>query len=139
MSDRDFEIGTLKFKLNKLDPFKQFHILRRLTPLLSDLMPVAQKLSGPNVKAEDQFEAFVPIFNGISKLSDEDANRVLLGLLSSVEVQQGQGNWAKVASDSNLMFQNIELHILLQVAGRAFGYNLKGFLAGLPQALNQGE
>lgn len=134
MSDRDFEIGSIKFKMNKLDPFKQFHILRRLSPLLSDLMPVASKLAGPNAKMEDQFEAFIPIFNGISKLSDEDANRVLLGLLSSVEMQQSSGNWARIASDSNLMFQDLELQVLLQIAGRAFGYNLKGFLAGLPQA-----
>lgn len=134
MSDRDFEIGSRKFKLNKLDPFKQFHILRRLTPILSDLIPVAQKLSNGSSTPEQQFESLVPIMNGISKLSDEDANRVLFGLLSSVEMQQSHGNWAKLSSDTQLMFQDIELPVLMQCAGRAFGFNLKGFLDGLPQA-----
>lgn len=134
MSDRDFSIGALKFKVNKLDVFKQFHIMRKMTPILADLMPVARKLAQTSIPGDEQFEALVPIMNGISKLSDTEASNVLLGLLSCIEVQQAQGNWAKVATDNHLLFQDFELPLLMQLAGRAFAFNLKGFLAGLPQA-----
>ena len=133
MSDRDFEIGARKFKLNKMDPFKQFHVARRMGPILGELVPLAGKLrQGID---ENQYEALVPIINGISKLSDNDATMVLTTLLSCVEVQNpGVLGWARVAVDGQLMFQDLDLPILLQIASRAFAYNLKGFFGGLPQA-----
>lgn len=140
MSERDFSIGNLEFKLNKMDAFKQFHVVRRMGPILSDLLPSLKDMAASSKKEMneeeklDQITKFVsPIMNGLSKLSDEDANKVLLGLLSCVEMKQVQtGNWARVASDSNLMFSNLELPILLQAAGRAFMFNLSGFFAALP-------
>lgn len=140
MSDRDFEIGERKFKLNKIDAFKQFHIARRIAPILADLLPAmkdiqkVQKLD--NLSESERLDEFAkiagPLMIGISKLSDEDSNRVLYGLLSSVEVQQPTGNWARVATDQMVMMQDLELPILLQIAGRAFAFNLSGFFGALP-------
>ena len=142
MTERDFEIGTRKFKLSKIDAFKQFHIVRRIAPILADLLPALQevtKIAGKDsvLSEGDKLEEFAkiasPLMKGLSKLTDEDSNKVLFGLLSSVEVQQSSGNWAKVVSDSMLMMQDMELPVLLQVAGRAFAFNLQGFFAELPQ------
>lgn len=141
MSDRDFQIGSRKFKLNKIDAFKQFHIVRRISPILADLLPSLgefKKISekGESISESDKLDSFAklaaPLMNGLSKLSDVDADRVLFGLLSSVEVLQTTGNWAKVSSDSMLMIQDMELPILLQIAGRAFMFNLADFFAALP-------
>lgn len=147
MSDRDFEIGARKFKLNKIDAFKQFHIVRRLGPILGDIIPVAQKLVGSKIddlsedqKLEQIAKLAAPLMTGFSKLSDEDANKVLLGLCSAVEMQQmPAGNWARVATDSMVMFQDLDLAVLLQVAGRAFVYNLSGFFASAPQTSRNGK
>jgi len=140
MSERDFEIGSRRFKLNKIDAFKQFHIVRRIAPILAYLLPALKDVQGVSANAElseseklDQFAKIAaPLMNGLSKLSDVDADKVLYGLLSSVEVQQATGNWAKVANESMLMMNDMELPILLQIAGRAFMFNLSGFFAGLP-------
>lgn len=150
MSERDFEVGPRKFKLNKIDAFKQFHIVRRMGPILGDLIPVAQKLNKLKVSDESQmnedqkFEAIAtlsgPIMGGLAKLSDEDANKVLLGLCSAVEIQQQPaGNWARVATDAGLMFQDLDLSTLMQIAGRAFVYNMAGFFALLPQVSHGGS
>lgn len=143
MSERDFEIGTRKFKLHKIDAFKQFHIVRRIAPILADLLPAMKDIQRINKEADqmseteklDEFAKIAaPLMTGLSKLSDEDSNRVLFGLLSAVEVQQGaNGGWAKVATDSMLMMQDLELPVLLQIAGRAFMFNLSGFFAVLPR------
>lgn len=140
MSERDFEVGGRKFKLNKIDAFKQFHIARRLGPVLGELIPVAQKFSKLNddQMKEDQFELLAPVLNGLARLSDEDSNRVLLGLCSAVEMQQSTGNWARVATDAGLMFQDLELSVLLQIAGRAFQYNMASFFALAPQVSHGG-
>lgn len=141
MTDRDFEIGGRKFKLCKIDAFKQFHIVRRIGPLLSDLLPAmrdADKLKNIEALSEgerlEQVAKFAgPVMNGLSKLSDADSELVLFGLLASVEMQQATGNWSKVASNSMLMIQDLELPVLLQIAGRAFVFNLAGFFGALPQ------
>ncbi len=135
MNERDFQAGGRDFKLSKIDPFKQFHIVRRLGPILGDIIPIAQKLKDLKDEGQSEDEKFEvisrlakPIMDGLSKLSDEDANKVLLGLLSSVEVKQmPQGNWARIARDDVFMIQDIDLPIMLQAAGRAFAYNLKSF------------
>lgn len=138
--DREFSVGTKDFKLCKIDAFKQFHIVRRIAPILSELLPSlagAQKIATQKDLSEsEKFEEFAkiaaPFMAGLSKLSDEDSNRVLFGLLSSVEVKQESGNWAKVSTDSMLMMQDLELPVLLQIAGKAFMFNLAGFFAALP-------
>lgn len=140
MASQDFTIGGREFKLGKIDAFKQFHIVRRIGPILSDLLPSMKGARGlKNIDALsedaklDQIAKFVtPIMNGLSKLSDADAEMVLFGLLASVEVKQPTGNWAKVATPSMLMMQDMELPILLQIAGQAFMFNLSGFFGALP-------
>lgn len=146
MSDQDFQAGGREFKLSKIDAFKQFHIVRRLGPILGDIIPVAQKLKGMQSEKqteEEKFESVAqlakPIMEGLSKLSDQDANTVLLGLLSAVEIkQQPANNWARIVRDGNLMIQDLELPVMLQVAGRAFAYNLAGFFATAPRTSHGG-
>ncbi len=136
MKDRQFEMGGRDFSLNKIDAIKQFHIVRRIGPILSDLLPAMKGLAAKNIEGasiDDQLEhaatIFGPIMTGLQKLSDADAELVLYGLLASVEVKQTSGNWAKIATGNPpmLMMQDLELPQLLQIAGRAFAYNLTGF------------
>jgi hypothetical protein len=135
-----FVINGKNFKLSKIDAFKQFHIVRRIAPILSELMPVLGGIKKVGESSEmseaEKFEEIAkimqPIMLGLSKLSDEDSNKVLFGLLNSVEIQQDSGIWARIANDSMLMIQNLELPVLLQIAGKAFVFNLSGFFTALP-------
>jgi hypothetical protein len=138
--ERDFEVNGRKFKLSKLDAFKQFHVVRRLGPILGDIIPVAKELKNldaAKLNEEQQFDAIAklaqPIMSGLSRLSDADAEVVLNGLLSGVEVQH-MGAWARIVRDGHMMIQDMELPLLLQCAGRSFVYNLAGFFAIAPQA-----
>lgn len=141
MNEREFSIGDKNFKLSKIDAFKQFHIVRRIAPILADLIPMATKFSKltPEQMQQDQFESLAPIMNGISRLSDADADLVMLGLLSAVEIQQSSGGWARIAVGQNMMFGDLDLNTMLNVAGRAFMYNMASFFAGMPQALSGGK
>ena len=137
MNEKEFQIGERKFQLNKIDALKQFHILRRVGPILSELAPALKEIQ-PSKKKSKESESLdavariaTPVLNGLSKLSDTDADFVLYGLLSSVEMQQ-LGNWMRVSNNGMLMVQDLELPQLLQLAGRAFVYNMSGFFSGLP-------
>lgn len=141
MSDRDFEIAGRKFKLSKINALEQFHIVRRITPILKALLPEVktfQAMAGKELTKDEQMDVFIkiamPVMDGLADLTDKDSERVLFGLLSSVEMQQlPAGNWARLANSSGLMFADLGLSMLLQGAGRAFAYNLAGFFAELPQ------
>ena len=141
MSDKDFTINGTEYKVSKIDAMKQFHIVRRISPILAELAPsmsqIARMAKGDAKSEADKFEEFAkilaPIFLGLAKLSDTDANYVLYGLLGAIEKKQPTGNWAKLAQGDQLMFHDMELPIMLQAAGRAFAFNLSSFFAVLPQ------
>jgi hypothetical protein len=141
VNERNFKIGAREFKLLKIDTFKQWHIARRLGPIIGDIIPVAQRLKPvfeqQGISETEKFEAvaklFQPIMNGLSKLSDADSDFILLGLCSSVEMKNS-GVWSRVVHEkAGLMFQDLELPELLQIAGRAFQFNLAGFFKSNPQ------
>lgn len=145
--ERDFSLGGREFRLSKLDAMKQFHVVRRVGPVLGDIIPaVIETLKGHNVKAlqdvdglsEDQKVEVVgkfasPVLNGMSRLNNEDSEFVLRTLLSAVEMKQATGNWAKISNGELILINEFELPQMLSLAGRAFMYNLSGFFAGLPQ------
>lgn len=147
MSERDFTVGEHKFQLNKIDAFKQFHIARKLSPVLSEVIPILQKISKlkmDGMSEEAKFEAIAST-DGISKvlecianLSDEDSERVLKGLCSAVEMQQKHGNWARVVVGNVLAFEDLGLPTLLQIAGRSFAYNMADFFRIAPQTSHGG-
>jgi hypothetical protein len=137
--DPKFQIGTRDFSLIKLDAFKQFHIVRRVGPILTQILPHLSALkdvkdaAGDAEKMAQLSELATPILDGLSKLSDADADYVLHGLLAAVQVKQAHGNWATIYANGGMMINDLELPILMQCAGRAFVYNLAGFFAALPQ------
>ncbi len=148
MNERDFTVGDKKFRLSKIDAFKQFHIVRRLGPILGDIIPVAQKLKSVNdedMTEEQKLDAFAklitPIMGGLSKLSDADANLVLIGLCSAVELwQEPYNKWSPIAQGNTMMIkEGILLPTLLQIAGRAFAYNLADFFTLAPQVSHGGK
>lgn len=139
--ENSFEVGAKKFKLGKIDAFNQFHIVRRIGPLIAELVPTmgaVTKAKVDGLSEEEKLAVFgkiaEPIMTGLARLSDADAEYVLFRLLASVEVYQDAfGTWAKIASSNGLMIQDLELPVLLQAAGRALAFNLSGFFDSLPR------
>lgn len=140
--DNDFEVNGRKFKLNKIDVMKQFHVARKISPLLGSALPAMKEMAalsknggfdklGEGDKLEKISKVMIPFIEGIGKLSDEDSEMVLTSLLSSTEVYQDEHKvWAPVAKGKIILMQDLELPTLLQVAGRSFMYNLSGFFQG---------
>lgn len=140
MAERDFTIGGAEYKLSKINALKQFQIVRRMAPLLGELLPAIKDVAKSQKKIDamtegDKMDEFAklaaPLMLGLGKLSDKDSEMVLFSLLSSVEIKQDKGNWARLANESGLMFDTLELPVMLNAAGRAFMFNLGGFLDAL--------
>lgn len=141
--ENTFNVGGREFQLLKLDAIKQYHIARKMGPILPDIfagLGDAKKLV--SATQEEQLEILAklasPLLKEFSKLSEEDSEMILFGLLQGAEVKGVGGAWTRVARpasnplDKAMLCVELELPMLLQVAGRAFMFNLSGFFSALP-------
>lgn len=133
----EFDIQGHTYKVSKLDAMSQFHIVRRLLPVLGELVP-AVKMEGET--PELSMDAIPAIGTAISKISDDDSNYVLYGLLAGVSLQEPNGlGWSKVLSGNTLMYSHISesLSIMLQLAFKSLMHNFTGFFDVLPSDLKE--
>ena len=126
----DFEIAGQQYRSGKMDAFRQFHVSRRLAPVLSGLAAGASAAAGGD--PEQEFAAFLqPLVNGIASMSDADCDYVLHACLGVVKRQQGNA-WAPIfiTQGNSLMFDDIDLAVMLQIASRVIQDNLGNFIQG---------
>lgn len=120
----EFEIGGQNYRIGKLTPFQQFHVVRRLAPVLSGMAMVKEE-------GDVTFsQLLVPIANAIAKMSDEDCDFILFTCLGVVQRQQ-QTAWAGVYRTGTqvLMFDDIDLTSMMQIAVKVIQENLGSFFS----------
>jgi len=137
--EAEFEFKGQKFKLSKIDAFKQFHVIRKLGPILGSILPSFKDFKALEsskkhsaLSESDKFDKIAkiaqPFLKGMSELSKEDSEMVLLGLLSAAEVYQPEHKlWARVAKDDVMLMQNLNLPTMFMVAYQAMMFNLSNF------------
>lgn len=126
----DFDVNGRTYRAGTIDARTQFHIVRRLGPVLSELVPVVQ---AGNM---DGLAALPALAGALAKISDADADYCLFGLLKAVSRKQDQGlGWGPVCSGTTLLYDDITMPLMLQLAWQAFQQNLSSFFAAFPSAL----
>lgn len=142
-----------EYKFGKLDALSQFHIVRRLAPIVGDL--VAMIANSGAIKSGKKFEDMKfeeidfsglakdigPVMVTLAKLPDEDMNYALFGLLKCVTRKIPGGGWGRITTDQNhFMFDDVkgDLKLMMTLAGKALAANLGGFINALPSALKEG-
>ena len=136
-----FKCGEYNYMASKMDARKQFHVVRRLAPFLSGVLPSFTKLQGKKM-AEVSQEGLMSILPGIgdalAAMDDETADYVIFGLLAEARREQAQGlGWVPVSNGNALMFQDIDMPQMLTIAGRVLMANLGSFFAVLSSASSQ--
>jgi len=131
----EFEINGESYRAAKLSVFDQLKVSRKLLPVLAGLFSDFEKLKEAAGKASlllDSIETVLPkIAQVAADMSDEDVNAVLHPCLAVVSRQTGK-NWAPVFRSGELMFDDIDLMSMLQIAGRVVGDSLGNFLPVRP-------
>lgn len=127
----EFEVDGHTYRSKKMNARTQFHVMRRMAPILAPLQAVA---SG------DMSGSLVALAEAIGSLSDEASDYVLDRCLEVVERKQGEGGWAKVKLDGGpAMFADIDLMALLQIAANVLRDNYAAlFQKGLALQSNGG-
>ena len=119
----EITLDGIQYRIQKMPAMKQFHILRRLALVFKNVS---------EFKGEES-KLINVLMDGIGSLPDEDANYILQGLLSHVSRRQSGGTgWATVMSGASIMFDDLPLKSLMQLAFESLRGNFKDFLAEIP-------
>jgi len=124
----DIVIGDATYRTGRLDARRQFHVVRRLAPVLSSL----SDLSG---LGSESLEALEPLARAVAGMVDADADYVINKCLGVVERRQPSGGWARVMSGDKLMFEDLDMAAMLRLVWAVLEDNLSGFFADLPRGL----
>jgi len=96
------------------------------------------KLKSSDIEQMDDLativNAFGPIAQAISKMSDEDFNFVLNSCMDTATRQDGE-KWARIrAQGGGFMYEDIDLPVMMQITYKTLAENLGNFLPGIPKA-----
>ncbi|AOK32166.1 MULTISPECIES: phage tail assembly chaperone [Burkholderia] len=143
----EIELNGARYAIGKLSAMQQFHVSRRIAPIIPPMIPVLLKLcadldgteSSSAGERQDVF-AFVesiapalqPFADALAGLKDDDAEYVFGTCLSSVERRQDYG-WARIWSlgQKAAMFDDIGIDVMLPLVVRVVVANLGPFIGGL--------
>jgi len=131
----EFTIGDVNYRTrHKMDARQQFHVARRIAPLISQIAAVgpalAVALSANNPQAMEALAE--PIAKALASMSDEECDYVLDRCLALVQRQSG-GNGASLWTDvwnaraGRMQFDDIQLPEMIQIATEVLRENLMGF------------
>ena len=133
------QINGHDYNFGKLNARKQFHIMRRLTPVLSELTPLIKMF---NQKRDDESNTGLQLIEHIAKtlggLKDDDADFILDGLLDSITRDNGNGlGFSSVRVNGVTMFADIDMPTELTLAYHAIKANFTDFIPAIRSALSK--
>lgn len=130
----DFTIGEHHYQAERVPALQQFHITRRLAPLVGQVVPVLNALKDKG--AESGMAAIEPMAAALATMSDADANYVLFGLLRYAKrVMPGGLGLAPVVVGEQINHMDITMLQMVQIAWQVLRYNMADFMAALPSDL----
>lgn len=120
----EFELNGEEYKLSKIDTISQFHLVRKLAPIFGELAAL---------NGEQKDDAIAKLTGAVAKLSNEDAEYCLYGLLKAVSKKQKSGmGYAAIVSNNVLMYQDIDLQTMMQLAFKSLQHSLANFFQNAP-------
>jgi hypothetical protein len=125
-------INDKQYRSGKLDAMKQFHIARRVAPALTGLVSA---FSGAGASQEDFARALGPLADAVAQMPDADAEYVLGTCLAVVSRQTDPTTWAPIWREGRLVFDDIDLGTMIQLAAKVIQDNLGNIFGALPAKL----
>ena len=133
---QELDLNGHRYSIGKLSAKQQFHVSRRIAPIVPTLIPVLVRLAaGGRGITEDpggMADVLQPLADGLAAMKDEDADYVLDTCMQAVQRRQEHG-WTAIWSAGQRvpMFQDIDLSVMLPLALRVIVGSLGPFIQGL--------
>lgn len=127
------DINGQTYVIEKLPALAQFHVTRRLAPILATMGISVQSLSAGSKMAIDDFLPVMgPVSEVIAHMSDDEVNYIIFTCLNVVSRQQGD-KFARISAPNvqTLMFADIDMGIMLRLTVEVVKDSLGNFMQGL--------
>lgn len=147
----ELEIGGNAYRINSMSAMTQFHVMRKLGPVLPGIVPVLAQAAAALPQADDQEDggamttvdgvaaiamAACPLLDGLAAMADADAEYVINHCLSAVMRRDSGGkSWSAVSRDGVTMFDDIDLMTSMQIVWAVLRENYTGFFRAASTAL----
>lgn len=122
------------YRIGKLNALSQFHISRRLAPVMAAMGITMSMLRGKEGK-QPTFDDFAPVLGPVtemvSRMSDTDSNYIIFTCLATVTREQSDGRYSPICQGQSLMFDDIDMVAMLRLVFEVVRENLAGFLQEL--------
>lgn len=115
-------IGERTYTVGKMNAEDQFHVLRRVMPLVKPILESLKLGIGFNPLM------LVQISEDLASLSDEQLNYVLHKCMDVITVQAGGSAPIKLRVNGRYMFADIDLPIMMQLTWAVLMENFRPFL-----------
>lgn len=130
--------GVVYRTYRRLSALQQFHVSRRLAPILAVVGIKAADLSRAAAQDGADLSSFMGMLphmaEVLSKMPDDEAEYIIFTCLAVVQRQQGEDMWAAVTppdGSHQLMFSDMEMDAMVRLVVAVVQENLAGFLPGL--------
>ena len=131
MNKTEIEINGQTYRIGKLNALAQFHVSRRLAPVLAAVgVSLSSLKEGMKADQQDFVTMLEPISQVMAKMTDEETNDVIFTCLAVVSRKQDD-RFAPVQNGTQLMFQDIDMPIMLRLVVATLRENLGNFLQEL--------
>lgn len=142
------QIGNHDYTIGRLDAFDQFHVSRKIAPIIPTIVPFMTEIlksnvmdlldkfgddpDNPDLSALEDFdlnsfgESIQPFIDAFAKMPEDDANYVMKKCLSVV-TRDG----ARVVVKDSLMFDDLGIEHILPLTIAVVRINLGNFIQGL--------
>lgn len=147
----ELEIGGNTYRINSMPAMTQFHVMRKLGPVLPGIVPVLAQAAATLPQGDSQEAggamatvdgvaaiamAAQPLLDGLASMADADAEYVINHCLSAVMRRDAGGkSWSAVHRDGVTMFDDIDMIGRMQLIWAVLRGNYSGFFRAASTAL----
>ncbi|QNB08337.1 hypothetical protein G5S34_17305 [Herbaspirillum frisingense] len=131
----ELELAGKGYSIGKMSAKKQFHVSRRIAPLIPKLIPLftrVRKGGGISSDLDGLAEVLQPFADALAKMNDEDAEYVMDACMAVIQRKNDFG-WTAAWNEQvkQPMFDDIDLGVMLPLTVRCIVVNLGPFIQGL--------
>ena len=135
-------IGEHEYSIGRLNALDQFHVSRKIAPIIPTLMPIISEVAkGDLTKTIESIElgdnnelgsleplaqALEPFMEAFAKMSEEDVNYIIHKCLSVVK----RGS-SVVCRGQSIMFDDLDMEQILPLVVAVIRVSLSNFIQGL--------
>lgn len=117
-------IEGVEYEIGKLDALRQYHLVRKLAPVLAVMIG---SFSKENVESMDMGA----LADALAKMDMETSDFILFTCLSVVK-RHDKGVWAPVSTGKQLMYADMNAAVLFNIQKEVVQENLANFFTGAP-------